>query len=1062
MKINQLQTIIFVFVLLGLSNVLYAQSRSITGTIKDKDSGETLPGVSVLVKGTTNGVVSDLSGNFKIAAPDEAVLVFSYIGYAAIEKKISNQSTYSIELISETKLLSEVRVVGYGTQTKAEFTGSAVRVGGDIIKEQPVQSFDQALSGRAAGVSIAQPNGVLNNPPVIRIRGVNSISLSSYPLVVVDGIPINTGNISTSTAVPNNPLGDINPADIESIDVLKDAASTAIYGSRAAGGVLLVTTKRGKTGKPRITYETWAGVSNITRLPELLNAEQFIAIKNEAVLNAKILGGNANNDKVASAIFFPNYDANNNPVDTRWYDYIYQQGVSQNHNLSISGGTASTNYYFSANYTKQTGFLVGNEFKRKSVRFNIDQELTSWLKFKGGVSYNTSNNESPYAGSLPNSNFFLVGVARLATSLPPNVTAFNADGSYNINPASPNTIGVGNNQFVSNWGNPVALLRENRYTSDNDRIIGNFSLIAELLKNLNFTSTYAVDRLKTDNVSFDSAIQGNGYSSKGNATNTSGLRDNWNWTNTLAYNTVFGKKHSVSALIGYDFQKFYSNSWGASRTQTSDPFFANYQGNWGAISAANTEIGERAFLSSFSRLNYDFSKKYFVTINLRRDGNSALGSGKKFGNFGGISGGWQLSDENFYKTASLARIINNIKLRASWGRVGNGNLSNEYSSLELYSGSLYGNAATWAISQAGNSNLGWETSKQTNIGAELGFLNDRIQVEATYFNNDVDGLILSAPQAVSKGIPGNAILGNVGSMYNRGIELGINATIIRKGDFSWSTSLNFTKLANKVTALADGNTDIVGTTHVAYETTNITRVGYSVGSLYGAKTDGVNPANGQRIFINAKGEQVQFSQVVAPGQSQWTYLDGTKAPAITGADYYLIGNALPTFYGGFANNFKYKNFDLGINLSYAGGNYIQNGTRATLLDQRAYNNSTEILNRWQKPGDITDIPRLVYNDQTSSGSSFPVSTNAEKADFIRLQNASIGYRLPISILSKITKSGISSVRIYAQGSNLFLLTKYTGTDPESSVNGNSNTTPGVEKNSVGQARTFTFGLNLSF
>ncbi|NBB23002.1 SusC/RagA family TonB-linked outer membrane protein [Runella sp. CRIBMP] len=1058
MKIRTLPIIILLVASTALS--AFAQLKAISGTIRDQEAGEPLPGVSVIIKGTTNGTISDQQGNFKLNAPESATLIFSFIGYTSIEKIVGNQSTFSIGLKSNTKQLNEVRVVGYGTQTKAEFTGSAVRITGDVVKEQPVQSFDQALQGRAAGVSIAQPNGVLNNPPVIRIRGVNSISLSSYPLVVVDGIPINTGNVSTSTAVPNNPLGDINPADIESIDVLKDAASTSIYGSRAAAGVLLITTKRGKAGKPRITYETWAGVSDVVRLPELLNAEQYIAIKNEAVLNAKILGGNATNDKVASALFFPNYDENKNPIDTRWYDYIYRTGTSQNHNVSISGGTPSTSYYFSANYTKQNGFLVGNEFNRKSVRFNIDQEITNWLKLKGSVSYNSSYNESPYAGSLPNSNFFLVGAARLAIALPPNVAAFNPDGSYNINPAAPNTIGMGNNQVVSNWGNPVALLRENRYTSENDRIIGSFSAVAKLLKNLDFTTSYSVDRLRTDNVSFDSAIQGNGFSSRGNATNTTALRDNWNWTNTLSYNTAFGAKHSLSALLGYDLQKFNNNAWGASRTQTSDSFFDNYQGNWGAISATGNDISERAFLSYFARLSYDFGKKYFVTINARRDGNSALGSGRKYGNFGGVSAGWALSEEEFYKTSPLSAVLSNVKLRASWGRVGNGNLSDAYSSLELYSGSLYGNAPTWAISQAGNPNLGWETSNQTNIGADLGFWNDRIQVELTYFNNDVDGLILSAPQAVSKGIPGNAILGNVGSMYNRGIELGITGNVLRKGDFSWNTSLNFTKLTNKVTALADGSTDIVGTTHVSYETTNITRVGYSVGSLYGAKTAGVNPENGQRIFINAKGEKVQYSQVVLPGQSQWTYLDGTKAAAITGADYYLIGNAIPTWYGGFGNTLKYKNFDLGINFSFSGGNLIMNGTRATLLDQRAYNNSTEILKRWQKPGDITDIPRLVYNDQLSSGSSFPVSTNAEKADFLRLQNASLGYRIPANPV--FTKIGLSTVRVYAQGSNLFLLTPYTGTDPESSVNGNSNTTPGVEKNSVGQARTFTFGLNVSF
>ncbi|GAB3891814.1 SusC/RagA family TonB-linked outer membrane protein [Spirosoma agri] len=1045
--------------LLWLTSHAHAQGQNVTGTIKDKQTGEVLPGVSVVVKGTTNGTTSDQEGTFKLTVSPSATLIFSFIGYASVEQPVQNRTVFAIELSADTKQLSEVMVVGYGTQAKAEFTGSAVRVNGDAIKEQPVQSFDQALQGRAAGVSIAQPNGVLNNPPVIRIRGVNSISLSSYPLVVVDGIPINTGNVSASTAVPNNPLGDINPADIESIDVLKDAASTSIYGSRAAAGVLLITTKRGKTGKPRIAYETWVGASEAVRLPELLNADQYIAIKNEAVLNAKILGGNQANDNVASALFFPNRNADGSAVDTRWYDYIYRTGVSQSQNISVSGGSAATTYYFSANYTKQNGILKGNEFARKAARFNIDQEVTSWLKLKGSISYNTSNNLSPYSGSTPNTTFLLVSAARLAIALPPNVAAYNADGSYNISTASPNTIGMGNNQVVSNFGNPVALLDLNRYSSVNDRIIGSLGATATLLKNLTFTTTYSIDRLRTDNVSFDSAIQGNGFSTKGAVANATAIRDNWDWASTLTYNETFGGKHGVSVLAGYDVQKFNNSSWGATRTQGSDQFFQNYQGNWGVITASDNDLSERAYLSFFSRLTYDLNKKYFLTVNFRRDGNSALGTGRKYGNFGGVSGGWVVSEERFYKNSGLVSTLSTIKLRASWGRVGNGNLSNAFNSQELYSGSLYGSAPTWAISQAGNPNLGWETSDQTNVGADLGFWNNRIQVDLTYFNNDVNGLILSAPQAVSKGIPGNAILGNVGSMYNRGIEIGINGTIIRKGDFSWNAGFNYTNLRNKVTALSSGSTDIVGTTMVSYETTNITRVGYSVGSLYGAKTAGVNPDNGRRIFINAKGEQVQYSQVVAPGESQWTYLDGKTAAAITGADYYLIGNALPKWYGGFNSNFKYRNFDAGLNLTFSGGNLIMYGTRATLLDQRAYNNSTEVLTRWQKPGDITDVPRLVYNDQTSSGSSFPVSTNAEKGDFVRLQNASIGYRLPASLFGK---TGISSVRVYAQGSNLLLLTPYTGADPESSSNGNSNTTPGVEKNSIGQARTFTFGLNVGF
>jgi hypothetical protein len=312
---------------------------------------------------------------------------------------------------------------------------------------------------------------------------------------------------------------------------------------------------------------------------------------------------------------------------------------------------------------------------------------------------------------------------------------------------------MGNNQVVSNWGNPVALLNENNYTSTNDRVIANISAVAKLYKNLDFTTTYAVDRLRTDTYSYDSPIQGNGYSSKGNATNVTAIRDNWNWTNTLNYSTTLFDKHSLSALVGYDIQKLTYNSWGASRTQSADPYFENYQGNWGAISATGNDISEKTFLSFFSRLSYDYNKKYFLTFNFRRDGNSALGAGKKYGNFGGVSGGWALSEEDFYKNTSLASVLSNIKIRASWGRVGNGNLSDAFSSLELYSGSLYGSVPTWSLSQAGNPNLGWETSNQTNIGADLGLWNNRVQVELTYFNNDVNGLILSAPQAVSKGIP---------------------------------------------------------------------------------------------------------------------------------------------------------------------------------------------------------------------------------------------------------------------------------------------------------------------
>lgn len=1047
--------LLFSALLLFLFPDALAQTRRVTGRVIAKENDAPIPGVSVKATGKAVYTQTDAQGHFSIEVPEGVPsLEFSFIGYQKQVTSLRGATSFNIQLETTSSGLNEVVVVGYGTQSRREFTGSAARISSAVIKDVPVQSFDQALSGRAAGVSIASPNGVLNNPPVIRIRGINSISLSSYPLVVIDGIPTNTGNISTTTAVPNNPLSDINPADIESIDVLKDAASTSIYGSRAAAGVLLITTKRGKTGKSKVTYDGWTGVTKAVRLPELLNAQQYMDIKNEGVLNAKVLGGNADNPGVASALYFPSYNEDGSLTDTKWYDHIYRTAVSHNHSVSVSGGSNATSYYFSANYSDQQGFVVDNKFQRKAVRFNVDHAATRWLKLKAGGAYNTGFNQSQNTGSLPNSTFLVIGAARMATALPPNVPVYNPDGSYNLHPVS-GTIGMGNNQVTNVLYNAAALFDMSRYTSENEHFLGNAGATLKLLKPLELTTTYSLDRLRTETVSFQSAQLGStSYSSGGGVTNVTALRNNWNWTNTLSFNQTFGKHH-VTALAGYDVQKFENSSWGASQSKASDDFFEVYQGSWGAITTSGNGMTEKAFVSYFSRLTYDLDNKYFLTANFRRDGNSALGADTKFGNFGGVSAGWVLSEERFFKS----NIINNLKLRLSWGRVGNGNLSSDYGSLDLYSAALYGTSATWYISQAGNSRLGWETSEQTNIGLDLGILDNRIQVEATYFNNDVDGLILSTPQSPSKGIPNNSILLNVGSMYNRGFEFSINAGIIRKADFSWDASFNYTHVTNKVTALADGNADIIGYTQTSSETSNITRVGESIGSLYGAKTAGVNPENGHRIFINKNGDKIQYSAAVKSGESNWTYLDGTPAAAISASDYYLQANALPEWYGGLSSNFRYRSFDLGINFTYAGGNYVMNGSKTTLRDQRFYNNYTGILDRWTTPGQKTSIPRLVYNDVISNGTSYPISDNVEKGDFLRLQNILLGYRVPAHLLGN---SGITSIRAYAQASNLFLITGYTGTDPESSSNGNANTTPGVEKNAVGQGRTFTFGINIGF
>ena len=446
-------------------------------------------------------------------------------------------------------------------------------------------------------------------------------------------------------------------------------------------------------------------------------------------------------------------------------------------------------------------------------------------------------------------------------------------------------------------------------------------------------------------------------------------------------------------------------------------------------------------------------------MNLRQDEFSAFAPGKKRGIFWGASAGWSISEESFWKE-SLGGTINYLRLRGSYGEVGNNNGIGDFASLGLYGSGLYATDPTLAFSQAGNPDLSWETSQKTDIGLNFGLFNDRITGEISYFRNLIDGLILNAPLSPSKGVPGNSIATNIGSMLNTRWEFGLSGTVMRKGKFSWNSNFNLTFMENEVKTLASGNADILASTG-GLETANIIRVGESVGSLYVVETQGVNPANGRRIFINGKGEKVQYTHVVAAGQSRWTYLDGRTATAVNqSADGKIYGPTLPKWFGAWDNTFRYGNFDLNFQLQYSGGNYIYNGTKAGLRDARFWNSHTDVLDRWTESNTAGSIPRVVYGDNISNGSAIPMSENVEKGDFMRLRNVTLGYSIPTSVFGEKVK--ISSLRVYANINNAFLLTGYSGTDPEVSSNGNSNQAPGVDRNSVPMARTFLVGLNVGF
>jgi TonB-linked SusC/RagA family outer membrane protein len=623
------------------------------------------------------------------------------------------------------------------------------------------------------------------------------------------------------------------------------------------------------------------------------------------------------------------------------------------------------------------------------------------------------------------------------------------------------------NTVQSGFYNPVVILDKDKFASIGNEIQGSAYLNWEVVKGLNLRTTYGLDRLSIETSSYQNPVNGDGFTTGGTATNSYRTTNRWNWQNTAQYDFQLAEKHNFSALVGGEQQHTQDSRWGAQRTTAADEFFDVYQGVYTNIVPANNLYSENYLLSYFGRVNYDFSKKYFATVNFRRDGYSAFAKGNKYGNFYGASLGYSLSEEDFWKNSAISSKISYLKVRASYGSVGNNQGIDDFASLSLYSSGLYGSSPTVFYSQAANPNLSWETSKKTDIGVSFGLLQDRINGEIVYYDNRIDGLILSVPQAPSRGIPNNAsptgvantIPFNIGSMVNRGIEFSVRANVMQKTNFSWVINANLTTLKNEVTALNSESTQILAATG-GLETVNVTKVGESIGSLLAIPTLGVNPANGRRMFQKADGTIVQYDHS-APAASRWTNVEtGANATAPSqGVDGVIYGPTLPTWYGGFDNTFKYKNFDAGVFIQFSGGNYLYNGTKAGLRDMRFWNNHKDVLDRWTPENPNGSIPRVVYTDNVSNGSSFPISENIEKGDFARIRNISLGYTFSKSLLDRIK---VKNARVYAQVQNAFLITKYEGIDPEISTNGNSNTSPGVDRNSVGQARTFSVGLNLGF
>ena len=1026
----------------------YAQTaRNVTGKVTD-DKGAPLVGVTVSAVGANRNALTDNSGSFSIQVTEKVkTLRMSYVGFDSKEVNINGKSTVSVSLSMEDKALNEVVVVGYGTQRKREITGSIASVKGDAMANKPTQSFEQALGGRAAGVQVVIPSGVLNAPPVLRIRGANSISLSSYPLIVVDGVPVFTGD-GSSTNAAGNVLSSINPNDIESVDVAKDAAATAIYGSRAANGVLFITTKKGKPGRSKVTLDSWVGFSNPQRLQKVLDAQQYTDYKNEALRNAGTFNA-------ATNAFATTVGADGNIINTNWADIVYRQGLQHSNTISLSGANESTSYYFSTGYTEQEGIINRNDFKRLTLLMNVDHKAGKFFTMGGKIQYTSDQNTSAASSGSLGDAFASAGLGRVALITAPNVGPFLANGSYN---QANGLIGVmGNKLGQVGFYNPQISLDLNRSNSYGEHLISNLYAQFKPVNWLAIRTQYGLDYLMVDNDLFSHPLSGEGFSTNGSATSIFNKNKRWVWTTTAQFDKVFADRHTVSALVGIEQQKSDQNSYGLNRVTVSDPAFTNIQGGWATPNTAGLGIGENYLYSEFARAQYNYNRKYFLTANIRRDGASQLGVNSKYGTFWGVSASWDVLTEQFAQNLKLDQLFSSLRIRGSYGKVGNiGGLGN-FASLSTFSSGLYGGGATVAYSQAGNPNLTWETSNKTDIGINFGLFNDRLTAELGYYNSDNNGLLLFVPQPPSAGLP-STIPSNVGSMYNRGFEFDIKYNVVQKKDFSWNTAFNLSTNDNKVLSLADGITNIIGSTG-GLENPSITIPGQPIGMLFVTRTAGVDPATGRRIFINSQGKQVFFQHVAPAGQSRFMYADGTTAPTVSSADAVVYKNTHAKIFGGWENNFRFKNFELNALLTYQMGNYLYYGTQAGLRDQRFWNNEVGVLNRWQKAGDVTEFPKPVFGDNVSNGSSFPLDINVFKGDFVKLRTLTLGYNVPKSF---IDKAKISNLRFYVSGNNLFILTKYPGPDPEVSSNGNGTTNFGIDRNTVANQRTITIGLNVGF
>lgn len=1032
-----------------------AQTVSVAGMVKDA-SGEPIIGASVVEAGTTNGIVTDLDGNFKLNVSAKGSLKISFIGYQTQTIPVAGKKQFDITLKEDAKVLDEVVVVGYGQMKRSDLTGSVVSVNDEAIKKSVVTSVDQVLQGRAAGVQVQANSGMPGGSSSIRIRGINSLNASNEPIFVIDGVIIDGSTGSGS----DNALASINPSDIVSMDVLKDASATAIYGARAANGVIMITTKRGQKGEAQITYDGYIGWQEMPKKLDMLNLREYAEHKN--VRSGKDYSGNdwgiVNKDNN-----FVRPDLLGEGTD--WQDEMFSKAMMTSHNLSVTGGTDKSNYALGAGYLNQDGIAVGSGFRRLNLRGSFDAQVKSYLKM--GINFAFSNSRQ----KLTVSDESLIRTALLQS---PSVAVRNAEGTFD---------GPDTDEWVQT--NPVglAMIKDNR--NEKMGIRANTYAEATIIDGLTFKTELSFDYGVTNTYKFDPSYTfGAIENTDRQGTFSKSYNKFWSWRNIVNYMKTFGV-HNVNAMIGQEMQESKWEYLMGSRMGYLSNAATDLTLGDAATAKNNGNSGESSILSYFGRLFYSYDDKYLLTFTLRRDGSSKFYKDNRWGWFPSAALAWKVSNESFLKDNN---IINNLKLRLGWGVVGNQNVPNNaykaiYSSVATVwgTGLLAGNTP--------NPELKWESTYSSNLGLDINLFQNRIELIADIYYKKTNDLLLQVPLPAYVGTSGqgstSAPWKNVGSLENKGLELTLNTVNIDKGGFQWRSNVVFSMNRNKVKSL-DTATSLIDKSNQTGETITVltrTSVGNPIGQFYGYKVIGRFEKATDFYYKDASGaiKPVALPEGMSISKNSiwigdYIFEDVNKDGVINEQDRTYIGNPEPDFTFGFGNSFSYKGFDLSINLTGSVGNEVVNWGRRELENPRGNNNILKSALDYAQlalidpngPDDYRNI-QIVGGDPYACRMAIAKGTDdsnyrfsdrfVEDGSFLRIQSISFGYTFPRKWLAPI---GIQNLKLYCNLQNVYTFTKYKGMDPEIGSANQDALLTGFDNYRYPSPRIYTFGLNLTF